>query len=329
MNTTSMTNRMSHIWTAYGRTACLAILIGILLLTGCGRVLSPTSYEDADKTSTGNADTAKSEEGNTSTESNASPAKNNRSLSKLKKEDMMAVLSILSETITNQFLFEEILPEKAEVSSWHYTNGGGQYWEGVNEADYRIDKAELQSFYAALLRMNPNEPPLDSVSGYFNDTRLEYALTEQTDNAGKPFIRVTLNRKAVDFGKHLPATDLLQGLPFPVPDLSGTKLVRFVYDAPAHEKNGGFFWLIVYDCEPAMEDVFATYEAMYDYQTLENHRMWKSDEGTACEIVGEVADSDFTIRVEKNDASAADPLDGRTYRTRVEIRLTDDSGRLY
>ena len=150
-----------------------------------------------------------------------------------------------------------------------------------------------------------------------------------TDESGKPLVRVTLERKDVDFGKHLSANDSLQGLPFPIPDLTGTKLTRFVYDAPAHELHGGFFWLVVYETEASMEETFAAYEAMDAYETLQGHRTWKSEEGTACEIVGGMADADFTLRVEKIDGAAVDALDGRIYRTRVEVRLTDDSGRMY
>jgi len=318
----------------WGRRACLALLIAAIALGGCGRAISSPSPADSDGKPAVSADaTAAGKSSETTSkpitgEKKPANAKGD-ALAKLKKEDVTAALSVLPNTLTEQFLFQEILPEGAEVSSWHYMNSGGQYWEGVNEADYRMDKVKLQEFYANLVGLNPNEPLLDNLSGNYKDAGLAFDLKELTDEAGKPLVRVTLERKAVNFGKHLSASDLLQGLPFPIPDLTGTKLTRFVYDAPAHEMHGGFFWLVVYETEAAMEDTFAVYEAMDGYETLQGHRTWKSDEGTACEIVGGMADSNFTLRVEKIDGPTADALDGRTYRTRVEIRLTDDSGRMY
>ena len=312
-----------------------------LLLAGCGRTAHSLSSDDssdsnaaasgvtaAGKTA-GTADKSSTPDAKTTTDKGKKSAGKDDTLSHLEKEDVVALFSTLPETVTSQFMFQDILPVNPEASSWHYMNGGGQYWKGTNEADYRIEKEKLQAFYATLLNVNPNEPPLDSLSGYYKDSGLSYDLKEMTDAAGKPFVRVTLERSAVNFDANIATSGIMQTMPFPVPDLTDTKLTRFVYDDPAHEKNGGYFWLVVYECEDAMEDVFASYEAMQGYQSIENYRTWKSDEGTACEIVGTIADSKFTLRTEKLDTPEADPLDGRTYRTRVEIRLTDDTGRMY
>lgn len=132
---------------SHGNHLIAVLLACALLFAGCGRTArwpSPEGSSDsnaaasgvtvAGKTS-GTADKSSAPDAKATTDKGKKSAGKDDTLSRLEKEDVVALFSTLPETVTSQFLFQDILPENPEASSWHYMNGGGQYWKGTNEAD--------------------------------------------------------------------------------------------------------------------------------------------------------------------------------------------------